>query len=140
MKTYTAKVNEIKRNWYLIDAKDKILGRVATQAAIIIRGKHKKDYTANFDMGDFVVIINAKFTALSGKKLEQKKYFRHSGYPGGLKSESLKNLIKTKPTEPLNRAIIGMIPENRLKTNQIKRIKIYADENHKHTQKLIPTN
>lgn len=140
MKTFIPKIRDIQRNWYLLDAKDKILGRVATQAAIIIRGKHKKDYTANFDMGDFVVIINAKFVALSGKKLEQKKYFRHSGYPGGLKSESLKNLIKTKPTEPLNRAIIGMIPENRLKANQIKRIKIYADENHKHTQKLIPTN
>lgn len=137
MKTHIAKIKEIERKWYLIDAKDKILGRVATQAAIILRGKHKIDYTSNFDMGDFVVIINAKSVALSGKKLEQKKYFRHSGYPGGLKSESLKNLMKIKPIAPLRIAIEGMIPKNRLKIKQVSRIKIYADENHKHTQKLI---
>jgi len=137
MKTYIPKIKEIERKWYLIDAKDKILGRVATKAAIILRGKHKIDYTPNFDMGDFAVIINAKSIALSGKKLEQKKYFCHSNYPGGLKSESLKNLMKIKPTEPLRLAIEGMIPKNRLKAKQVERIKIYADENHKHTQKLI---
>jgi large subunit ribosomal protein L13 len=137
MKTYTAKVNEIKRNWYLLDANQKPLGRVATKAAIILRGKHKREYTPNYDMGDFVVIINAKKVFLSGKKIEQKEYIHHSNYPGGLKTVSLKDLIKKRPTEPLKRAIRGMLPENHFKPEQINRLKIYADENHKHTQKLI---
>ena len=137
MKTYTAKVSEIKRNWYLIDAKNRPMGRVATHAAIILRGKHKRSYTPNYDMGDFAVIINAKDIKLTGKKLEQKQYLHHSNYPGGLKSESIKDLLKKSPTEPLKRAIVGMIPENHFKSNQINRIKIYADEQHKHTQKLI---
>ena len=140
MRTYTAKKSEVKRNWYLLDGRGKILGRIATQAAVIIRGKHKKNYTANVEMGDFVVIINAKLIKYSGKKIEQKEYFRHSGYPGGLKSVSLKELKRTDPTEPIRRAIIGMMPDNRLKQEQIKRIKIYADDKHQHTQKLIPVS
>jgi large subunit ribosomal protein L13 len=137
IKTYTAKVDEIKRNWYLIDAKDIPLGRIATQAAIILRGKHKRSYTPNYDMGDFVVIINAKDIKLTGKKLEQKKYQHHSNYPGGLKTETLEKLMKKDPTEPLRRAIVGMITENHHKKAQVQRIKIYSDDNHKHTQKLI---
>ena len=140
MRTYTAKKSEVKRNWYLLDGRGKILGRIATQAAVIIRGKHKKNYTANVEMGDFVVIINAKLIKYSGKKIEQKEYFRHSGYPGGLKSVSLKELKRTDPTEPIRRAIIGMMPDNRLKQEQIKRIKINADDKHQHTQKLIPVS
>lgn len=137
MRTYTAKKSEIKRNWHLLDGRGKILGRIAAQAAVIIRGKHKKNYTPNIEMGDFVVIINAKLIKYSGKRIEQKEYFRHSGYPGGLKSVSLKGLKKVDPTEPIRRAIIGMIPNNRLKQEQVKRIKIYANDKHQHTQKLI---
>lgn len=139
MKTYTAKVGEIKRNWYLIDAKNIPLGRVATQAAIILRGKHKRSYTSNYDMGDFVVVINAKDVKLTGKKLEQKKYQHHSNYPGGLKTSTLKELMKKNPTNPLKRAINGMLPENHHKQAQVKRAKIYSSDKHKHTQKLINT-
>ncbi len=137
MKTYTAKINKLKRNWYLIDAKGIAMGRVATMAAIILRGKHKRDYTPNFDMGDFVVIVNSKKILLTGKKIDQKEYHRHTGYPGGIKTDTLKNLLRIRPTEPLKRAIIGMIPNNKFKPSLVKRIKIYADENYKHTQKLI---
>lgn len=136
-KTYTTKKNELKRNWFVIDAKGLALGRVATRAAVILRGKHKRNYSPNMEMGDFVVIINAELIKYSGRKIEQKKYIRHTGYPGGIKSVSLKKLKKDDPTEPIRRAIIGMIPDNRLKQNQIKRIKIYANDKHKHTQKLI---
>lgn len=136
-KTYTAKKNELKRNWFLIDGRGNILGRIAAQAAVILRGKHKNNYTPNIDMGDFVVIINAKLIKYSGKKIEQKEYFRHTGYPGGIRSVPLKELKRIDPTQPIRRAIIGMIPDNRLKQNQIKRIKIYADDKHQHTQKLV---
>lgn len=137
MKTYTAKLGKMKREWYLLDAQGMILGRLASSAATILRGKHKVEYTPNFDMGDFVVIINAKDIKFSGKKLEQKEYFHHTNYPGGLKCESLKKLLVTKPTEPLRRAISGMIPGNYFKTSQLKRLKIYSATQHKHTQKLI---
>jgi len=140
MKTYIIKKADIKRNWYLIDATGKSFGRIAAQAAIILRGKHKKEYSANFDMGDFVVITNAKEAVYTGKKMEQKKYYWHSGYPGGIKSITLKDLSKKDPSAPIKRAISGMLPQNRLKKEQIKRIKVYADENHKHTQKLIKIN
>ncbi|TSC90724.1 MAG: large subunit ribosomal protein L13 [Candidatus Berkelbacteria bacterium Licking1014_96] len=136
-RTYTAKKSEIKRNWYLLDAKGLALGRVATRATIILRGKHKKNYTPNIEMGDFVVIINAKFIKYSGKKIEQKEYVRHTGYPGGIRSVSLKELKRVDPTAPIRRAIMGMLPDNRLKPEQIKRIKIYADDKHQHTQRLI---
>jgi large subunit ribosomal protein L13 len=137
MKTYTPKISEIQRKWYLIDAKSIPLGRIAAKAAIIIRGKHKRNYMPNFDMGDFVVIINVKDLKLTGKKIEQKQYFYHSNYPGGLKTKKLKDLLKNNPTEPLKKAIIGMLPNNRHKAAQIKRIKIYADAQHNHTQELI---
>ena len=140
MKTYIIKKADIKRNWYLIDAKGKSFGRVAAQAAVILRGKHKKEYSANFDMGDFVVITNAKYALFTGKKMEQKNYYWHTGYPGGIRKTILKDLFKKDPSEPLRKAIYGMLPQNRLKNNQLKRIKIYADENHKHTQKLIEIN
>ena len=138
MKTYSAKKSEIKRNWYLIDAKDRPLGRVATQAAIILRAKHKKTYTPNLDAGDFVVIINAKDIRLTGKKAEQKEYWHHSGYPGGIKKETYLELIKKDPTEPLKRAIMGMLPVNHFKQDQILKLKIYVNDKHPHTQKLIP--
>lgn len=140
MKTYIIKKSDIRRNWYLIDAKGKSFGRVAAQAAAILRGKHKKEYSANFDMGDFIVITNAKYALFTGKKMEQKNYYWHTGYPGGIRSKSLKDLMKSDPCQPLKRAIHGMLPQNRLKNNQLKRIKIYADQNHKHTQKLIEIN
>jgi len=136
MKTYSIKKSEIKRDWYLIDAKNKVLGRVATTAANLLRGKHKVSFTPNQDAGDFVVIINASKVRFTGKKLEQKKYIRHTGYPGGLRSKTLKELIKENPTEPLKRATLGMIPANRLKKEIAKRLKIYTLDKHKHTQKL----
>lgn len=137
MKTYTAKLGEMQREWYLLDAKGMILGRLATKAATILRGKHKVEYTPNFDMGDFVVIINAKNIKLSGKKLEQKEYFHHTNYPGGLKSVSLKKLISADPTEPLKRAILGMIPSNHFKALQLRRLKIYRDDKYKPIPDLI---
>lgn len=137
MRTFIPKLKEIKRNWYLINAKDMVLGRLATKTATILRGKHKVDYTPNFDMGDFVVIINAAYIKLTGKKMEQKEYIHHTNYPGGIKSKILKDVFKSNPSEPLKRAIIGMIPDNHHKKTQIKRLKIYNDEKHKQTQDLI---
>lgn len=137
MKTYSAKIRDIKRNWYLLDAKNKIMGRVATQAAVILRGKHKPNFTPNQDMGDFVVIINAKDIKLTGKKREQKEYIRHTGYPGGIRKEELKDLLRSKPTKPLKKAVLGMLPANHFKSIQARRLKIYQKDKHRHKQKLI---
>jgi large subunit ribosomal protein L13 len=137
-KTYSAKKADIKRTWYLIDAEGLVLGRVASSAARILRGKHKVEFTRNLDMGDFVVIINVEKIKYTGKKMEQKQYIRHSGYPGGLKIESLKEVIAKNPTLPLRKAITGMIPANRLKKSVMRRLKLYAHGKHQHSQKLIP--
>ena len=132
MKTYIPKKEEITRKWYLVDAKDKILGRLATKIARILSGKNKPIYTPHIDTGDFVVVINAKEVRVTGKKEENKIYYHHSRYPGGLKEEPLKKLRQRKPEEIIKRAVKGMLPKNKLGRKMLKRLKIYPDSNHPH--------
>ncbi len=132
MKTYSPKAKEIKREWHVIDASEKILGRLASQAAILLMGKHKPIYSTNLDTGDYVVIINAAKIKVSGKKEEQKIYYRHSGYPGGLKSLTLGELRSKHPTRVVEYAVKGMVPHNRLGRAMLKKLKIYAGSEHPH--------
>ncbi|MFC3750422.1 MULTISPECIES: 50S ribosomal protein L13 [Bacillales] len=130
--TYMAKPNEVERNWHIIDAEGKTLGRLASEAAALIRGKHKPQFTPHVDTGDFVVVINAEKIELTGKKLENKKYYRHSMHPGGLKVTTAGELLKTKPERVLESAVHGMIPKTR-QGNQMKlRLKVYAGAEHPH--------
>jgi large subunit ribosomal protein L13 len=131
-KTYTAKKQDIEKKWYLIDAKDKVLGRVASRAASILKGKHKATYTPHVDMGDNVIIINADKVRLTGEKSLKKVYYRHSGYPGGLKETTFLEIMKKDPTFALRNAIKGMLPHTRLGRKQLLNVKIYAGENHPH--------
>jgi large subunit ribosomal protein L13 len=128
MKTYSAKASEIKRQWHKIDASGKVLGKVATEAAGLLMGKHKPIFSRNMDGGDFVVITNAAKIKLTGNKSKQKLYYRHSGYPGGLKSTSLEKLSQTEPTRVIEYAVKGMLPKNRLRDGMMKRLKVYAGE------------
>lgn len=132
MRTYMAKPNEIERKWYIIDAADKPLGRVATEAATLLRGKHKPTYTPNVDCGDFVIIINAEKVALTGRKLDQKLYIRHSRFPGGLKTMPYRELLNRKPERALERAIKGMLPHNRLGRQMAGKLKVYKGTEHPH--------
>ena len=132
MKTYYAKPGEVEREWLLIDAEDQVLGRVAAKAANILRGKHKPTYTPHVDTGDFVVIINADKIRVTGNKGEAKRYYRHSGYPGGLKSESFNDAIAKHPERVLEHAIKGMIPKTTLGREQAKKLKVYAGPEHPH--------
>ena len=132
MKSYMAKPNEIERKWYIIDAEDKVLGRLATEVATILRGKHKPIYTPHVDTGDFVIIINADKVKLTGKKLEQKQYRYHTGYPGGLKSISYNRMIKEKSEKVIQLAVKGMLPKNRLGRQMIKKMKVYSGSEHNH--------
>lgn len=132
MKTYSPKAKEIKREWHVIDASEKILGRLASQVAILLMGKHKPIYSTNLDTGDYVVIINAAKIKVSGKKEEQKIYYRHSGYPGGLKSLTLGELRSKHPTRIVEYAVKGMVPHNRLGRAMLKKLKIYAGSEHPH--------
>ena len=132
MKTFVAKEQEIDKKWYLVDAKDKILGRLATQIAMRLRGKHKPIFTPYADTGDFVVVINADKVTLTGKKWSKKIYYRHSGYIGGLKQISAKKLHEKKPEDILRFAVKGMLPKNSLGRRQLKKLKIYAGETHPH--------
>ncbi|MGH3105077.1 MAG: 50S ribosomal protein L13 [Gaiellaceae bacterium] len=132
MKTYSAKPGEIDRHWYLVDADGQTLGRLATQIADTLRGKGKPQYTPHVDTGDFVVVVNAEKIAVTGKKLDDKMYYRHSGYPGGLRSRSLREQLERRPTEVLRKAVKGMMPRNRLSRAQIGKLKIYAGPEHPH--------
>ena len=132
MKTYSTKASDIKRQWHVIDASGKVLGRLATQVASLLMGKHKPIFSRNLDTGDFVVIINADKVRVTGNKAEQKLYYRHSGYPGGLKSISLGRMMQTKPTRVIEQAVKGMLPHNRLGASMMKKLKVYAGENHPH--------
>ena len=132
VKTYYAKPGEVEREWLLIDAEDQVLGRVAAKAANILRGKHKPTYTPHVDTGDFVVIINADKIRVTGNKGEAKRYYRHSGYPGGLKSESFNDAIAKHPERVLEHAIKGMIPKTTLGREQAKKLKVYAGPEHPH--------
>jgi len=132
MKTYSAKPGEITREWYLVDAEGKTLGRLATQIADTLRGKNKAQYTPHVDTGDFVVVVNAEKIAVTGNKLDQKRYYRHSGYPGGLKSRTLREQLDRRPTEVLRVAVKGMLPKNRLARRQLTKLKVYAGPDHPH--------
>lgn len=137
MKTFVAKENEINRNWYLVDAKDKILGRLATQIAMRLRGKHRPIFTPHADTGDFIVVVNAEKIKLTGNKWNEKVYYRHSGYMGGLKETPVKKLLEKNPADILRFAVRGMLPKNSLGRRQLKKLKVYAGENHPHqAQKL----
>ncbi|MHA6534101.1 50S ribosomal protein L13 [Paenibacillus sp. HW567] len=130
--TYMAKPNEVERNWHIIDAEGKTLGRLASEAAALIRGKHKPQFTPHVDTGDFVIVINAEKIHLTGKKLQNKKYYRHSMHPGGLKVTVAEDLLKTKPERVIESAVHGMIPKTR-QGNQMKlRLKVYAGAEHPH--------
>jgi large subunit ribosomal protein L13 len=132
MKTYNAKPGEVAREWYLVDAEGKTLGRLATQIADTLRGKRKPQYTPHVDTGDFVVVVNADKIQVTGNKLDQKRYYRHSGYPGGLRSRTLREQLERRPTEVLRVAVKGMLPKNRLARQQLTKLKIYAGPEHPH--------
>ena len=132
IKTYQQKQAEVKRNWHLIDAKGQILGRIAQRIAQILIGKHKPTFTPHIDGGDYVVVINASEIKVTGKKLSDKIYYRHSGYPGGLKSESLQKLLERRPSAVIERAVYGMLPKNKHRNIRIKRLKVYAGNQHPH--------
>ena len=130
--TYMAKPSEVEKKWYVLDASDKPLGRVASEAARLLRGKHKPTFTPHIDTGDHVIVINAEKAILTGKKLDQKYYYHHSGYPGGIKSISYRRLIETKPELAMELAIKGMIPHNRLGRQIMKKVRVYRGEEHRH--------
>jgi len=132
VKTYTAKAADIKREWYVVDAAGKTLGRLATEIAQVLAGKRKPIYTPHVDCGDFVVVINAGKVRLTGKKLDQEFYYRHSGYPGGLRSVSTREQLETHPDRVITLAVRRMLPKNRLGRAMIKKLKVYAEETHPH--------
>ena len=132
MKTYSAKPGEVAREWYLVDADGQTLGRLATQIADALRGKRKPTYTPHIDTGDFVVVINAEKIAVTGNKLEDKLYHRHSGYPGGLKTRTLNDMLERRPEEVIRIAVKGMLPRNRLARKQLTKLKVYAGPDHPH--------
>lgn len=132
MKTWTPKPGEVERKWFVIDAKDKVLGRIASESARILRGKHKPQFAPHMDTGDFVIIINADKVRLTGNKLQQKLYRRHTGYQGGLKSTPADKMLKTKPRMVFQLAVRGMLPKNSLGRAQLTKLKVYAGETHPH--------
>ncbi|UCE97332.1 MAG: 50S ribosomal protein L13 [Dehalococcoidia bacterium] len=136
MKTYSIKSSEIRRDRHTIDAKGKVLGRLAAEVARLLMGKHKATFSRHMDNGDFVIVINAEKVIVSGNKKKQKLYYRHSGYPGGLKSTTLEAVLKLKPERVIENAVKGMLPKNRLKKNIIKKLKVYARDINPH---LTPT-
>ena len=131
-KTYSAKPTDVERKWYIVDASEVNLGRAATQIATLLTGKGKPQFTKHIDCGDFVVVINAANLKVTGDKLETKKYYHHSGYPGGLRTRTLKEQMNIDPTEAIKHAVRGMLPVNKLRDDRLLRLKIYADADHKH--------
>jgi len=132
MKTYVATPATAERNWYVVDASGRTLGRLATQVADALRGKRKPEYTPHVDTGDFVIVVNAEKIAVTGDKLAQKRYYRHSGYPGGLRSRTLREMLERRPEEVVRKAVRGMMPRNRLGRKQLTKLKVYAGPDHPH--------
>jgi large subunit ribosomal protein L13 len=132
VRTYTPKPGQIERAWHVIDATDVVLGRLASEVAILLRGKHKAVFAPHLDAGDFVIVINAAKVALTGDKLNQKRAYRHSGYPGGLKSVTYGELMAKRPEEVVRKAVRGMLPKNRLARQQLAKLKIFAGPTHPH--------
>ena len=133
MKTLSAKANEVEKKWYVVDARDQVVGRLATRVAIILRGKHKPIYTPHVDTGDFVIIINADKARFTGNKLDKKEYYHHTGYPGGIKMKTAREIMEKNPDRILMSAIRGMIPKNRLGRRQLSKLKVYSGSEHPHT-------
>src|SRR5947208_5280398 len=131
-KTYVARPTDRDRRWLVVDASGKTLGRLATQIADMLRGKRKPEYTPHIDTGDFVVVVNAREIAVTGNKMEAKMYHRHSGYPGGLRSRSLSDMLERRPEEVIRIAVKGMLPRNRLARQQLRKLKVYAGPDHPH--------
>lgn len=139
MKTHAVKAGEIRKDWYIVDAEGKTLGRLATEIARVLCGKHKPTFSAHLDVGDFVVVVNAEKVAVTGRKEEQKTYYRHSRYPGGLKEVSLRQLRARFPERILRNAVNGMLPKNRLRDDRMRKLKIYAGGEHPHAgQSPVP--
>jgi len=132
-KTWNAKTGEVPREWYVVDAEGKTLGRLSTRIADTLRGKDKPQYTPHTDTGDFVVVVNAEKIAVTGNKMDEKMYYRHSGYPGGLKERSLREQLERRPEEVLRLAVKGMLPRTRLGRKQLTKLKVYAGPDHPHT-------
>ena len=132
MGTYSAKQEDIKRTWHVVDANGKTLGRLATVVATVLKGKNKPIYTTHVDTGDFVIVVNAEKVHLTGKKLDQKVYYSHSGFPGGLKSITAGTLLKSKPEDVIKKAVEGMLPKTRLGKQMLSKLKVYAGEQHPH--------
>ncbi len=139
MKTFSAKPQNVERGWYLLDAENKTLGRIATEIARRLKGKHKAEYTPHVDTGDFIVVINAEKVTVTGRKSTRKVYYRHSGYPGGLKETTFEKLIQKKPESVIELAVKGMLPKNPLGRAMFKKLKVYAGTEHPHVaQQPIP--
>lgn len=132
MRTYSPKAGEITRQWHVIDANDIVLGRLASQVAVLLRGKHKPTFAPHVDTGDFVIVINADKVALTGSKRDQKMDYRHSGYPGGLRATSYTELLESNPRRAIEKAVKGMLPHNKLGRQQLKKLKVYAGPEHPH--------
>ena len=132
MKSYMARKGEVPRQWYVVDAQNKVLGRLASRVAMVLRGKNKANFTPHTDAGDFVVVLNAAQVRMTGRKLDQKCYYRHSGYTGGLKTTTARQLLNKKPEEVLRHAVRGMLPKNSLGRQLLKKLKIYAGGEHPH--------
>jgi large subunit ribosomal protein L13 len=132
MKTEVAKLENVKRDWYLVDAQNLVLGRLASQVANVLRGKNKAIFTPSVDTGDFVVVVNAEKISLTGRKLADKIYYNHSGFPGGLKEITAEKLLEKRPEEIIRRAVKGMLPKNKLSRHMLKKLKIYAGASHPH--------
>jgi large subunit ribosomal protein L13 len=131
-RTYQATSQDRERNWYVVDAEGKTLGRLATRIADVLRGKRKPTYTPHVDVGDFVIVVNAEKIAVTGNKREDKRYWRHSGYPGGIRFRTLGDLLEHRPEEVIRKAVKGMLPRNRLARQQLRKLKIYAGPEHPH--------
>ena len=132
MKTYSLKVKDVQKKWYIVDADGKTLGRLASQIAAVLRGKRKPTFTPHMDMGDNVIVVNAEKVQLTGRKAEQKEYYRHSGYPGGMKVTAYSDMIKSKPERVISIAVKGMLPHNRLGRAMLKHLKVYRGSDHPH--------
>ncbi len=139
MRTYSTKVSDIEREWWVLDASGKTLGRLASEVARLLKGKHKPIYSPHLDVGDYVIVVNAAGVRVTGNKLTQKIYYRHSGYPGGLKSTSLKRMMETYPTRVIEHAVKGMLPHNRLGAAMFKKLKVYPGAEHPHQGQVKAT-
>ncbi len=136
MKTYSTKASEIERGWHVIDATDQVLGRLATRVTRLLMGKHKPIFTRNLDTGDYVLILNAEKIRVTGNKAKQKVYYRHSGYPGGLKTITYEKLMETKPTRIIEHAVKGMLPHTKLGNSMMKKLRVYVGDTHPHLGQL----